>query len=130
MTSLEKLDFVLNAMDKVFWEEYRTLTEITKDSKILGKININELPAIINKLNKDAYIDFELNDSKDIIFDSEKKYRITFEGKLLNESGGYRWKIKRESTLTNLQSLQTWVIAIGTALAGLYGIYQLINALL
>ena len=129
MTPIDKLDFVLNAMENGFEGHYRNPTEIIKHHDMVGKININELPAIINKLVKDGYLDFEVGGSKDIIFDSDKKYMITFEGKLLNEQGGYRYKDKRDSISTNLRLAQTWAIALGTVLAGLYGLYELIIAL-
>lgn len=130
MTSIDKLDFVLNSMSKYFDGHYLTLTEITKFSEILDKININELPSIIGKLYKDGYVDFEIADKKDPIFESNKNYMITFEGKLLNEFGGYRYKKKRDAISTNLQLSQTWAIAVGTALAGLYALYQIITSLL
>ena len=129
MTSIDKLDFVLNAMYNYIDGHYLDLTEITKLSEILGKININELPSIIDKLNKDGYVNYELGDTKDSIFQSTKKYMITFEGKMLNETGGYRYKSKRDAISTNLQSAQTWAIAVGTVLAGLYALYQIITAL-
>jgi hypothetical protein len=124
MSSIGKLDFVLRSM-QYYDGQYLNLTEITKQSEILGKININELPSIVNKLVKDGYLDFETKLSNDTIFESDKKYMITFEGKLLIETGGYGDKAKREAISTNLKLVQTWAIAVGTALAGLYALYQL-----
>lgn len=128
MTPIDKLDFILNSIEP-YNGHFLTLTEITKQSEILGKININELPSIVNKLTKDGYLDFEINDSKDTIFGSDKMYMITFEGKMLNEQGGYRYKEKRDSISAKLQLAQTWAITVGTALAGLYGLSQVIITL-
>ena len=129
MTAIDKLDFVLNAMNNYIDGHYLDLTEITRLSEILGKININELPSIINKLEKDGYVHSNISDQKDIIFKTDKKYMISFEGKLLNENGGYRYKKKRDSISASLQLVQTWAIALGTVLAGLYALYQIIIAL-
>jgi hypothetical protein len=128
MSSIEKLDFVLKSMQD-YDGQYLNLTEITKQSEILDKININELPSIVIKLLKDGYIDFETKLPKDTIFESDKRYMITFEGKLLNETGGYGDKAKRETISTNLKLVQTWAIAVGTALAGLYAFYQLLTTM-
>jgi len=128
MTSIDKLDFILKAMEP-YDGHYMNLTEITKQSEIIGTININELPGIVNKLYKDGYLDLETIQTKDVIFESDKKYMITFEGKLLNESRGYKYKEKQKVIATNLQLIQTWAIAVGTALAGLYALYQIIAVL-
>ncbi len=90
MTSIEKLDFVLNLMNKMFIGHYANLTEIAKYSDIINKINVNELPSILNKLVKDGYADFEIGESKDTLYQSNKNYTITFEGKNLIENGGYK----------------------------------------
>ena len=129
MTSFDKLDYVLTFMGKYLDGHYMSILEINAYGEVSKKMHINEIPSILGKLAKDGYLDIEIAESKDPLFESDKKYMITFEGKLLNESGGYRYKARRDAISTNLQLAQTWAISLGTALAGLYALYQIVIAL-
>lgn len=69
-------------------------------------------PLIIRKLIKDGYI-----------FEDDGLFKISFEGKLFFEKGGYVRKSLKETTLKVLQSVQTWAIVAGTVLAGIGAVY-------
>ena len=71
---------------------------------------------IFDKLANDGYIKKvnELNS-------------ITFEGKLFSKSGGYEVANKKSAIRANLQSSQTWAIAVGTVLAGAYGLLEILK---
>ena len=58
------------------------------------------------------------------------RYSITFKGKMFSKSGGYIKKEKRESTSITLQSWQTWAISVGTVLAGIYGLVEILKPLI
>lgn len=129
MTAIEKLDYILVQL-KPFAGHYLSIIEIAKNAEVINHMNVNELPPILNKLVTDGNADFEISEFKDSLYESNKIYTISFEGIILIENGGYKRKGKKESISTKLQSLQTWAIAVGTALAGLYGLYELIKAIL
>lgn len=48
------------------------------------------------------------------IIESNNYYSASLEGILFNENGAYAGKKNRDSISVTLQSLQTWVIALGT----------------
>lgn len=56
-----------------------------------------------------------------LIKKNDTGYVATYKGLFYK---GYEKTRKDESTATNLQLIQTWAISIGTALAGLYALYQ------
>ncbi len=64
----------------------------------------------LDKLEKDG-----------LIKKNETGHVATYEGLFFK---GYKKTKRKETVLTNLQLIQTWAIAIGTALAGLYALYQ------
>ena len=87
---------------------------------------------IQQKLIKDGYIDSIIPNQKgeDDHFDLGKDYYyITFDGIMLLEHKGYHGKAKDESKAKNLLSLTTGAIAVGTSLAGLYALAQLVTYL-
>ena len=53
-------------------------------------------------------------------------YVATYEGLFYK---GYGATKRKEVIATNLQAAQTWAISIGTALAGLYAVYQFYQSL-
>lgn len=102
---------------------------------------------IRNNLNKQGIV-FEINLQNEILLHLVKEgklriiekeyseygktqlvpyYLLTFEGGIIQDSGGYSGIKRRETTLEVLQSSQTWVIAVGTFLAGVYSIFQLFD---
>lgn len=61
-------------------------------------------------------------ESDHLIKKNETGYVATFEGLFYK---GYKATKRKQTISTNLQLVQTWCIAIGTAFAGLYAIFQL-----
>jgi hypothetical protein len=55
---------------------------------------------------------------------------LMLKGKLFIQNGGYTQQLKDKIISRHLQSLALWVTAVGTGLAGLYGFYLLMKALL
>ena len=53
--------------------------------------------------------------------------KITFRGIAFISNGGYVKQKEKETISKNLQLVQTWAIAIGTALAGLWALYLFIK---
>ena len=68
---------------------------------------------ILQKFVKDGYA----NES------TKEEYWITFLGKMFIDNGGYVKQKQKETITKNFQLMQTWAIAIGTALAGLWALY-------
>ena len=73
---------------------------------------------ILEKLAKDCYL---------YKHQTTFEYNITFEGKVFSRQGGYSKSENRKTKAANNQSLIQWLIAGGTALAGIYGLYELIK---
>ena len=84
--------------------------------KSIGSIDITNTEAIIDKLQRDGLL-------KSMV----EGYKITFDGRIFHEMGGYTEKVRKESTSTSLQSWQTWAIAVGTILGGLYGLVEILK---
>lgn len=67
----------------------------------------------LNKLKED-----------DLIEKNETGYVATFKGLFFK---GYEKTKKEEKVSKNLQTVQTWAISIGTAIAGLYALVQIMQ---
>lgn len=56
-----------------------------------------------------------------------QQIKISFKGIMFINNGGYVKFKEKEAISKNLQLVQTWAIAIGTALAGLWSLYLFIK---
>ena len=128
LSPIQKLDKVLSYLNSQS-EQWHNVPDVMQNISFIT--TISEMFFILIKLEKDGYA---ISEERTEIIDragnigktyTEKFYIINFEGKYLNKTGGYKYKIKRQTTSTNLQSIQTWSIAVGTALAGIYSLYEL-----
>jgi hypothetical protein len=111
--NLQVIDFALN---KVYNGSRITKQDLL--SSIQSKFpNFNKfhLDAIVNKLDADKLIRFVNGDT----------FIISFDGMIYHEQGGYTEDNRRKTKAATLQTLAIWVTAVGTALAGLYGLYEL-----
>ena len=129
--------YILDEMIKVFkdteprqraFNVVQLQNELLKNNPSLSKGWSKDLTdEVIAKLIKDEFVreDKQAFNNRDLLPEQTKYYMITIEGLIFKDHGGYRYKIKRQNTSTNLQSVQTWSIAIGTALAGIYSLYEL-----
>ena len=134
MTPNELLDNILN------WfatspnaKPSATITEVTiayyersgnKNDIWFGNLKV-DLIKLVHKLEKDIYII-----SRGIQLESnEEEYTITFEGIVFQSTGGYVKQNEKEITSKNLKNLETWTIAMGAGLAGLWVIYSFLREL-
>lgn len=83
--------------------EYKA-TRIIPDKELVEKFGIEQYEADIMyyELTNESYINYNTGNA-------------TLKGLEFSKSGGFREKRRKESISTNLQSLQTWAIALGTS---------------
>ena len=98
------------------------LNESFKKMNTNGTVNISFPNAFADKLERDGYLIDTKNGDGD-----NNKYLVTLEGIIFIESGGYVQKRKNEIRTSFLQTLAIWVTAIGTGLAGIYALIQLMK---
>lgn len=128
MTAIEKLDKVLN----IFYNSDRKggfdYAELFKATSHLLEYK-DELNKIIKKLRKDELIYIEdITASHDFV--RAEVYFLTIEGMIFVENKGYgqqnkNAKIKRNRDIANAQA-----VGIGTALAGLYALWEIVKSIL
>lgn len=119
MNTNQKLDFLLSNLNIETYTP-QTMTARIPDWQYIRSIitNMDEETELLYKLAQDGYVRKEHNSI------------ITIEGRLFIERGGYVAKQKRETVTLYFKRVQTWSIVVGTALAGAYALYQLIQALI
>lgn len=101
-------------------EHYKAEALIMRKYTKLNENRFMEYSSLIfEKLVTDEYLKREDNGT----------YSITLTGKMFSQSGGYKSERCRKTKATILQSLQTWLIVIGTVAAGGYGLWELLKAL-
>ena len=147
-SNIQKLDRILEFLDK--HDKSLTVEEIAQGlAQAENDFTTFEVKLLVDKIYNDKYADktitetiisiptFDIDRQEEVINEDilkEDSYIITFEGKMINELGGYSYlnqeKIRIQETQDNqikLQELQTisqkrmeiatWVLAIGTGLA-------------
>jgi hypothetical protein len=140
MVLLKKLDTVLKCLEKHHSERHHTLISI---QEILNKenpeIKWGETLFILNKLNKDGYVD-----TKEIKIpnteSTEIYYNINFEGRIFNEQNGYVGQNDEKNKFTAIASAQrqansrmitlTRWIAIATCIAAVYYFLEILKYIL
>ena len=60
-----------------------------------------------------------------IINTTDKKFSISYEGKIYIENGGYTRKQFKENVKIASQNIRNWIITIGSILAGIYSMIQI-----
>lgn len=58
------------------------------------------------------------------------KYKTTFKGELFYEQGGYNRQLEKETNINRIRNLERILLTIGTLLAGLYGLVEIVKAAL
>lgn len=123
-TPVEKLDEVLNFINTAKTPPFYTNAQIMKEFEHYGS---RDMIAIIIKLERDSNIYCE-NDENHV-----RRHYPTFDGLLLQQTGGYRQKqimdafeTKRIESLENNTYRVTLIIAIGTGIAALYYLGQIL----
>jgi hypothetical protein len=124
LSPLERLDLVLKSIaqhsnpDIDMQMLYSRITQNNFNSAFVdGWIGVDKA---VKKLLKDGFISEAIRDATHIDEKGEKTeykiawYSITFEGEVFLEQGGYISRSRKETILADLQSVQTWAIAVGT----------------
>ena len=149
---LEKLDRVITYLNENLVRPVHNLNEISDGLKKEGtETELSELLLILNKLNQDKFINIENRQIKHItapdieeIITIELYFSITFDGRIYSQEGGYtRKKEKEDIELGRLKTLEQnermqakgliilqLIIAIGTAIASLYYIMEMVKSFL
>jgi hypothetical protein len=134
MTWLEKMDAVLECLfalkaNNPKFEDFQSWLKAN-----YPEVDKGEIQDITLYLWKEQIIYFESNGNRLAEYndlDANGHYLINCKGKLLYEGeGGFNKKQKRKTRAASLQFWQTWAIAVGTVLGGLYGLSQLLNYVL
>lgn len=141
----EKLDAVLivlndasnSLMGAVNFERLHISSEL-KLSVILfeltemgfNDIDSSELAMILEHLIDESYIksiERTEQDTMNLPPQTTKFYKIIFKGKVFIENGGYTQKEKIVKREIFRQTLAIWITAIGTGLAGIYGLFEILK---
>ena len=124
LTPIQKIDTVL----KCLWENNSKRLNLEEIATILNReksgVDFGEINNILDKLYQDGKIKMEMTQER------EYYYRVTFEGSLFIEQGGYTqqqterdYNAKLAANLRRLQYHTWWltvVIAVGTTVAAVY----------
>ncbi len=123
LSPIDKLDTVLTFLYDNYSKYRFTLPVLaTQLIKEFPQLDLwGELVSILNKLEKDEFVEFDDRD------DPNRVYRITFEGKLFKQLGGYKEKDKIEKAKNLRMNLQNFAIALGTSVAGAYYLLEIIK---
>lgn len=114
---IKELDIALKYFyENQGWKYFASLNEAFGQPTM--NASIRDSVTIMSKLIKDGF----LEPNNPISF---TEVRITFDGIMFYEAGGYNKKRRKESIQANLQSSQTWAIVVGTLLAGLFGLVEI-----
>lgn len=76
---------------------------------------------IIEKLQADGYVELVEKDPH------YKTYKITFEGIVFAQKGGYHHQDRKAKSKLYLQETQTWAMCVGTVAAGVYALKEFVS---
>jgi hypothetical protein len=89
-----------------------TLNRDLPSQKIL--LHAFEIDSILIKLMEDKYI-----------FRFDGNYALTVAGRMFIEQGGYKQQLENEKRKAIKEVVYIYAVGIGTALAGLYGLFEM-----
>jgi hypothetical protein len=118
-----KIDFhYLQMMDKILSHMASKPDEVPLSPDLICQragIEIEKTLAFMMcaKMSRDGYLQRHDN----------IRYSLYAEGFFFIKTGGYSTTETRERKKANLQSLQTWAIVVGTFLAGVYGLVEILK---
>lgn len=152
MEHLKILDELLRYLTETEHTQFASIrNDVNDKSTLLKDIDNATLHSAILKLVKDGYVNQESEKTTDPLFNSPRTnnyYRISFEGLFFIKKGGYENQNlenkKKEIEYEKIQSEQkrqalnlvrlnywlvvlTWVIAIGTFVAALYYLIEILK---
>ncbi|MDT3403546.1 hypothetical protein [Mucilaginibacter terrae] len=119
LTPIQKLDAVLDFISK------RDLIDV---HEMANKINVdyNECFEILERLKDDKNIKPNSKQGNSLE-PAYTWYSITFDGRLLNQTGGYKGKFDRENKFNPLQKLKVGLLNAAAVIAGLYYLLEIIR---
>lgn len=128
MTWLEKMDTVLQCMyDHSGENPTMAMYEAWLKDVPIDKGEIQDILLYLWR-EQMIYCEYEGNRNSLWIEGYNVHYLIGCKGKLFLEGvGGFESQNRRDTRRANLQSWQTWAIAGGTVLAGLYGLIEVVK---
>lgn len=124
LTSIQKLDLALTILaskDKGLYKQFAVIVMLMTDTGMADTL------LILNKLIKDGFAEQKINRIEPDVMKQE--YCITFEGLLHSQMGGYIQNQKDKKRERRNLNLVNFCLAVGTALAGLYALTELIKYL-
>ena len=152
MEHIKILDELLKHLTETEHTEFgRIRNETIEKSEFLKDIGNSTLHSALLKLVKDGYVNQTSKHSTDQLFNTPRTdhyYKISFEGLVFIDSGGYEnqnrenqrienWNnemTERQNALESKQSrnqgqlvVLTWIIAIGTLIAGVYYFLEILK---
>lgn len=152
MKHLNILDDLLRYLSITKHNQFNSFVQDKENKTILlNLIDKSILHSALLKLVKDGYVNTESENSIDPLFKSPKKdhyYKISFEGMVFIENGGYENQNRENQRIENwnnemterqnaLEKKQvssqfqivvlTWIIALGTLIAGLYYVLEILD---
>lgn len=152
MEHIKILDELLKHLTETEHTEFgRIRNETIEKSGFLKDIGNSTLHSALLKLVKDGYVNQESENTTDRLFNTPRTdhyYKISFEGLVFIDCGGYENQIRENQTLENLKSemterqnalelkqvrfqgqiaFLTWVIALGTLIAGVYYFLEILK---
>lgn len=153
MEHIKILDELLKYLTETEHTEFgRIRNETIEKSEFLKDIGNSTLHSALLKLVKDGYVNQDSENTTDQIFNTPRTnhyYKISFEGLVFIKNGGYQNQNdeiqRKQNELSDLKSQQsahsislvrlnrwlvilTWVIAIGTFVAGIYYMIEILKA--
>ncbi|MCD8423649.1 hypothetical protein [Tenacibaculum finnmarkense] len=147
MEYIKILDELLKYMTETNHDKFNQIRHDVNDkSDFLKDVDNPTLHSALLKLVKDGYVNRESEDSIDPLFKTPRTdyfYKISFEGLVFIKNGGYHNYYEKtrmkENELSDLKSQQsrhsthlvflTWLIALGTLIAGVYYILEILKTL-
>ncbi|MGO4921620.1 hypothetical protein [Maribacter spongiicola] len=152
MEHIKILDELLIFLSKTNENQFPYIkNELEKESDFLKNIENSLLHAALLKLVKDGYVNEESEEYTDPLFKTPKInyfYKISFEGLVFMNHGGYENLIRKNQTLENLRNemterqnaleekqvrfqgqivFLTWAIALGTLIAAVYYFLEILK---
>jgi|SRR5471030_1337930 len=121
LSPLQKLDKILGILI-ISKEKRASMVQILLDAN--DEITYNDFDIVTTKLIKDGYIERPYGFSNP---ESHTIYSLTFEGLIFYQKGGYIYYSKNEKRKNIKDTIYIWAVAIGTSLAGIYGLFEILK---
>lgn len=152
MEHIKILDGLLKYLIETEYTEFgRIRNDVNDKSDFLKDIDNSTLHSALLKLVKDGYVNQTSKHSTDQLFNTPRTdhyFKISFEGLVFIDCGGYENQIRKNQTLENLKNemterqnaleskqvrfqgqiaFLTWVIALGTLISGVYYFLEILK---